>query len=434
MKAVLRILLPLLVIALGAVAMNVLVKAKPKPDKRTVEETGVPVVVQKAVSGSHPVVIHAHGSVVPAQQVVVQAEVTGRVVWQNPELVPGGRFDKGKLLVRLDARDYVLRAEQQSANVDRAELELKLEGSRKVIAEQEWQIIGEDQNATEEGRRLALREPQLQTAQTNLEAAKKAKAQAELAVDKTAINAPFNAMVQTETVDVGQLVGPQTPLATLVGTDAFWVQVSVPMEKLSSFDIPGMNAQKDAGSTVRVWQDLGSDHVEREGKVVRLLGDLDPVGRMARILVEISDPLGLESKDEGQPGKLPLLVGAYVQVELNGRGIHKAIELPRKALRGGDKVYLLGADSRLEIRDVQVIWSEDQSVLIGSGLRDGENVIVSRVASPVTGMLLKQVQAPKAQASQGAETQPNSSETQLPQTQSPQTGAPPNDRKAQTTQ
>ncbi len=399
-RKILRALLPVLALLVGAGILVLLVVTRPKPQKKAREERGALVEVEKVHSVRERLKVVVQGTVVPAEEISLQPEVAGRVVWQNAELIPGGRFKKGEVLLRIDPRDYHLAVRQQNANVDRAGLELKLERSRREIAKGEWKIIGEDQNSSEEGRALALRKPQLDVARTNLEAAKSARAQAALAVSKTVLKAPFNGFVKSESVDKGQLVSPQMPLATLVGTDAFWVQVALPVARLSVIAVPGLNAEDGKGAAVTVVQEIGGKRIERPGRVVRLLGDLDPVGRMARLLVEIDDPLGLKKKLKKPPAEgekpepeLPLLLGAFVEAAIEADTLTDVVELPRLALRDGDSVYVVDAEGRLAVRTVEVAWRREQTVLVSKGLAAGDEVIVSRLPSAVPGMLIRK--APK---------------------------------------
>ncbi|MEZ4227311.1 MAG: HlyD family efflux transporter periplasmic adaptor subunit [Polyangiaceae bacterium] len=393
-RKILRAIPPILALFVGVAIMGVMIKTRPQAEKKAREERGALVKTAKVHSIRERVRVVEGGIVIPAEQITAQPEAAGRVVWQHPELVPGGRFKKGDVLVRIDARDYRLALRQQSANVNRAQLELKLESARKEIAKEEWAIIGEDQRSSAEGKALALREPQLEAAQANLEAAQSARAQAKLAVSKTTLRAPFNGFVKAEAVDIGQLVTPQTPLATLVGTDEFWVQVSVPVDRLGVMDIPGWNAK--TGSKAIIAQEVAGQRVEREGKVVRLMGDLDPVGRMARVLVAIEDPFGLKmakakaSESAPEPaGELPLLLGAYVEVAIEARISDEVIEVPRLALHDGDSVYVFGKDGRLGVRTVKVAWRRADTVLVREGLTSGEEVVVSRLPSAVPGMRLR---------------------------------------------
>ena len=389
----LRIALPILVLGLGAAVFALLFKTKPEAEKQPRSDQGALVEVLEVRVAKQRVRVSAQGTVIPARQIVVQPEVTGRVVRQSSELVPGGRFKKGQTIVRIDARDYSLAAKQQNANVDRARLELELERSRQQIAKREWQIIGEDANATPEGRSIALRKPHVRVAEANVAAAKSARSTARLRLGRTRIVAPFNAMVTAEAVDVGQLVSPQTPLATLAGTDEFWVQISIPMDKVATLDVPGVGATAE-GSAAVIWQEVSGRRVERAGRVIRLLGDVDPVGRMARLLIEIDDPLGLSngagtaSKEEVPSKPIPILLGSYVQVEIEGDTLQEVIEVPRRALREGDRIYV-EKDGRLVIRDVSVVWRRPETVLVGRGLKSGDRVVLSRLATPVDGMALR---------------------------------------------
>lgn len=421
MRKIIRVALPILVLAAGIGAFKYMKSKKPSAGKVERKNYGTLVEVIEAKSGRQLVSFEAQGTVVPAQQILLAAEVGGRVQWMNDKLIPGGRFAKGEQLVRIDSRDYKLAMQQQFAQVDRASTELELEKSRKAIAEREWQILGQGKDA---GGGLALREPQLRTAEVALEAARSGLERAKLSVGKTNLAAPFNALVQTKNVDIGQLVGPAAPIAALVGTDAFWVQVSIPVERLTWIQVPGLGGATE-GSAAKVSQRVGGELIVREGRVVRLLGDLDPAGRMARVLVEIIDPLGLnQAADAANPPKLPLLLGSYVTVEIAGRELDNIVELPREALRDGDSIYVMTADNTLEYRDVEVIWRRPKSVLTTGGLADGTKVVVSPVPAPVEHMLLRTVDMPNGGAAPPAA--PQSPPAKPADSATPASGALPN--------
>ena len=103
---------------------------------------------------------------------------------------------------------------------------------------------------------------------------------------------------------------------------------------------------------------------------------------MARILVLIENPLG-------KKGDLPLLLGSFVDVATEALPIDDAIRIPRVALRNGRSVYVMNDQNTLEIRDVQIVWSEPDAVLVASGLRPNERVVTSRIPTPIPNMLLR---------------------------------------------
>ena len=188
-------------------------------------------------------------------------------------------------------------------------------------------------------------------------------------------------MVVTENVDLGQLISPQTMVARLVGTDEYRVQVSVPVASLRTIHA---RTEDEPGSPATIIQRVGQGNIERQGEVIRQLPDLDPGGAMARILVRIENPLG-------EKGELPLLLGSFVDVATEALPISNAIRVPRVALRNGRNVYVMNDRNLLEIRDVDIAWSEPDAVLVTGGLQPNERVVISRIATPIPNMLLRSV-------------------------------------------
>ena len=128
------------------------------------------------------------------------------------------------------------------------------------------------------------------------------------------------------------------------------------------------------GAKATVVHELGSGRVfKREGKVIRLLGDVNPSGRMARVLVVIYDPLGLENP---QYREHPLLLSTYVRVNLQGPTLHNVFVVPREAIRQKDNVWIKTADSELEIRKVNIVYRGKETVIVDQGLQEGEEIVV----------------------------------------------------------
>jgi RND family efflux transporter MFP subunit len=380
------------------------VKTRPEPAKEA-EEATLPVVeVVTVESGAQAVELQLSGQVQPSRQIVVMPEVGGRVVWQNEEIVPGGLIEAGDPIVRIDPRDYALAVKQQQAQLSSQQLSLEVEKGRGKVAEREWELFKKEREALglpvpEDGdETLALREPYLDSAKVGVRSAKSGLSRARLQLSKTIITAPFNAFVRTESVEKGQLVTPGMQLATLVGTDAFWVQVSVPIDKLAFVRLPRGD---EPGSKAKVFLETGNGRVEREGRVVRLLGDLDPVGRLARVLVEVKDPFLLEKgagtgtlelsdpESGDERSHLPLLLGSYVQVEIEGVELGDVQRIPRLALQENSKVYRLDDSDALTMETVEVVWGTQDYVVVRGPLKKGDRLVVTNLASPVNGMRVR---------------------------------------------
>ena len=382
MNKVIRALLPVLVVAAGAAVAMAFIKTAPKTPKAPAKVEATLVEVIEAEQRSESVDVEGQGSVVAARSVVVKAEVAGRVVWLSPNFVPGGRLKANDLLFKIDDRDYALAVEQQSSNLQRARFELAQEKGRVRVAEKEWKLLGESASTTPEGTALALREPQLKSVQAALASAESSLAIAKLNVQRTKVRAPFNAFVKDESLEVGQLVDRQGVLGTIVGTDEFWVEVSLPVSDLRWVQQPDSRGR--GGSAATIIQTLpDGTTMTRPGRLVRLAGDLDPKGRMARLIVSVSNPMDTKS------GELPLLLGAYVQVGIHGKTIDNVVVLPRRAVHTDDQVWVMGNDDKLEIRTAKIVFRGQEQVYVNGGIEAGERVITSRIATPVAGMALR---------------------------------------------
>lgn len=324
--------------------------------------------------------VTAEGPVVPARKVVIKPEVRGRIVRMHEALVPGGFIRAGEEVFGIDPSDYQLALNVEQHAYEEARFELELEKGRQVIAEREWRLLESDLAGSEVNRALVLREPHLRRTEAMIAKATNEIAKAKLNLSRTSVIAPFNAMVLDESVEQGQLVESGSAVCTLVGTDEYWVQAALPMDKLQWIRIPGPD---QPGPRARVWLDTGEASSNAwEGTAFRLLGDLEPTGLMARVLVRVPDPLGLESG----PGRLPLLVGSYAQVQIEAGELSGVLEISRAALREGNRIWVVNADKELRICETSIRWRRKDSVLIANCLLPGEQLIVSGLRTALPGM------------------------------------------------
>lgn len=370
-------LLGTLILVAGAAISWFLLRSAPVAETKEKKRAAKVVQTIEVRPKDHPVTVSAHGTVVPARRLIVRPEITGRIISQHPSLVPGGRIPAGEILFTIDDSDYRIALRDARTALEEAEAEIALEEGRQNVARREYEQLLLDLPEAEINKALVLREPFKRQAEASFERAAAAVAKAELDLSRTTVPCPFNALVIDESVETGQLADSGTPLATLVGADAFWVQTSVPLSDLTAIRLPAAE-QAGAKAEVRVSTANGTA-TTRTGVVTRLLGDLDEAGRLARVLVEVADPL---DPAEGQP----LLLGSYVRVEIDAGTISDALEIPRFALREGDRLWVVGPDNTLVIREPAILWRNEDSVLCSDVLESGESLIVSDLLAPLPGM------------------------------------------------
>jgi RND family efflux transporter MFP subunit len=378
-----RAALPLCVLAAGALVAIVLVKTSPKAERKPPARQARLVEVQPIRFESQRTVVYAMGTVQPAREVELRPRVSGEIVAVSEEFLPGGRFLKGQTVLQIDPTDYELAVRQRESDVADAHSDLALELGQQSVAKREYELLGE--KIAEEDRGLVLRQPQLEKVRAKVEAAEAALEQARLNLDRTHVRAPFNALVRTREVNVGMQVTTANTLATLIGTDEYWIEATLPVDQLRWVEIA--NGSTETGSQARVLNEAAwGPHQHRTGRVIRLLSDLEEEGRMARLLVAVRDPLGLEPGEEEQPR---LLLGDYVRIEIEGKELGTVAALDRRHIRGGDRVWIMNKEDRLEIRHVAIAYRGREYMFVTNGVHEGERLVTTDLPAPVEGMLLR---------------------------------------------
>lgn len=376
----LRYLGPLVVIAIGVFVAKTLIAARSAPPKRERPARVLPVETARAVTAEEGATLSAFGTVEPLRRLVLRPTVTGPVVSVHPNMIAGGLVAKGDVLVTIDPRDFELAVARAEAALVAAKADLDIERGNANVAAKEFELLESTLEVSDESKRLALREPFIERRVADVHTREAELRQAELDLERTKIVAPFDAVVLSESVEVGAILGQNAEAATLVDRSVFAIEVSVPQSRLRAIDMGGPPALVDIdGGTAR------------EASIERVLGEVDREGRMARLRVTIEDPLRSTSSTRpgGEEVRARALLGSYVEVELPLSSIPGAVAIPRTALREGDVVWLIDDESKLRFRDVEVALRRDADVLVTGGLEPGTTVITSLIAVPLPGMLVE---------------------------------------------
>ncbi|MDJ0783059.1 MAG: efflux RND transporter periplasmic adaptor subunit [Desulfosarcinaceae bacterium] len=378
-RVTVQLLLIVAVIGAGVAAAAYFKRTAPKTQRRPPAPLAPLVETQTLTRSPYTVAITAMGLVIPAEEMVLKSRVGGQVVRLHPEFTVGGLLKQGQALLQVDDSDYRLAVNQAESRVVDSDFALSLEKGRQAVARREWSLLNGKNSGVDAD--LALRKPHLQKAEADVAASQAALEQARLDLARTRVTAPFNAMVRSRHVAIGSQIGTQEALAELVGTDRFWVEVSVPIDRLDWIRIPRASSEK--GAAAQVFYAAGH---QVTATVVRLRGDLTAEGRMARVLLEVRDPLGLEPAHRNQA---PLLIGEFVRVQIQGRQLQDVVTLPRTALHDGNTVWLATPEDTLSIRTVTPVWRDADQVVVQEGLADGDRLITTALPAPVEGMPLQ---------------------------------------------
>jgi RND family efflux transporter MFP subunit len=382
-KRVVQLAISITFVALGVLGFWALTASKPEMERRK-PPVPVPMVRTMAVkTGPQKVYIQGEGTVGPLREINLVPQVGGKVVYASPSMVNGGVFRKDDLLLRIDPVDYQLAVTLARAKVKDAESRLQVAEEEAAAARDEWRLLYE--GSSKENSKpppLVAKEPQLAAAKAELEADEADLRKALLNLERTELKAPFNGRVGEENVDIGQYVSAGQSLGSLYSTEAAEIVVPLEGEALFWFDVPGFTSRDGRGAAALIKADVAGRELSWTGKVVRTEGKLDERTRMINVVVRVEQPYAK---------KPPLVFGLFVEVKIEGRMIPNGAVIPRAGLHQGDIVWIVGEDSRLQFRQVEVGRIQGDEVIITGGLEDGERLVITPLKAVTDGMTVRVV-------------------------------------------
>ncbi len=379
-----KTLLICVIVLLAAVAVLILIYSTEPTAQRTSasKQTAMLVDVTAVEFGTFRPTITAMGAVRPEQEISLRPRVSGEIIAISDSFTPGGFVNAGETLLQIDPADYEAGLLERQSELHQVSADLELELGRQDLAKDDYKDL--EGTISSEYKALVLREPQLKTAQARVEAAQAAVQRAQLDLDRTRIRAPFAAQVLTRDANVGSQVSPGETLGQLVGTDFYWVEAAVPVSNVRWIELPDSSESTGSAASVRnraAWP----EGTYRTARVHSLIGALESQTRLARVLLTIADPL---AHDEASADLPPLMVGSYVEVRIEGKPIENVVRLSRDFLRQNDTVWVK-AGGALEIRSVELAFLDKQYAYISEGLKAGDQVVTTNLASVFEGASLR---------------------------------------------
>ena len=253
-----------------------------------------------------------------ARKARVVSEVSSRVVWISPKFSNGGSIPARETMIRIDPRDFELRVEAARAAVKEAEASVWRQQAR---GEHDARVFARDYPGLELSERIR-RVPSLAMEQAELERAQVAqKKMAELKLQRTRISFPFDSRVLNASVELGEQVGPGTPLGTVYRTDALQVEAPIEVRDLNRLEpIIGRTAEVQAGAQTF------SATVDRVSSAVAARS------RLATVFLKFSESLPADS--------LPL-PGSFAQVAIQGPVAEGVYLLPESTEQNQGSVWVI---------------------------------------------------------------------------------------------
>jgi len=378
-----RIVLCLLVLAVGAAGFVALKKLKKPPPERPPAETALPVEVMTVQPGKYDVTLTGYGEISPRRVVTLSAEVRGRIIRGHDHLLPGLIVTRGELLFAIDAEEYQLAYDSAIALLHILDRDL-------AIARAEFDRVRKLYEKNRVGSLSAVEkaEAAVNAIRDRLEQVRRSRDEAKIQLDRCTLRAPFTGRVTEVMADAGEYVTPGTKLVTLV--DDRDLEIVVPLdsreasrwlqlEKTGDPNRKNWFARPVPVPCRIVWSD--DETVQARGRLDRIV-NMENTTRMVEVAVALPDR---------QDGDVPLVAGMFCRVAIPGRMVEKAYVVPRQAVTFDSRVYVVDGDMRLHSRKVHVVREEGPNAVITAGLSPGQRVITTRLVEPLENSLVRVV-------------------------------------------
>jgi RND family efflux transporter MFP subunit len=384
-KKLFKMALPVIVLIAGIGIVQVLVAAKPDPEKKEEAQRLVSLYVDEVSADEVTITVETQGEVRPKTEIDLISQVSGRIIMMSDQFHEGAEFDSDTTLLKIDDSDYRLAVVRAEARVAAAHTNLEEQLATQKMKEQQWATKGGNAEPTP----FALNVPQVQEARAQIRSAEAELEEARLNLARTEIKVPFHGRVRMKNTGLGQIVSAGTSLGRVFSVDTVEVRLPLTDTQLVELSLPmGFAAEPGAGPLVNFTANVGNQTFYWQGRIRRVNAAVDQDTRLIYATAEVEDPYG-----KAAVGGMPMAVGLFVSAEIAGTNRRSVYVMPRQALRNKDKVYVINDESKLEIRTVDVLSTSEEQVYVTSGVAAGEQVVTSTIPAAVDGMRVEAIKS-----------------------------------------
>jgi membrane fusion protein (multidrug efflux system) len=328
---------------------------------------------------------------VGSREVEVRARVGGIVLKRRYQ--EGSRVMQGQPMFLIDPEP--VRARLSSARAEVAVAKARLDEARR---NRDRVLPLFEKNAVSQSRRDEAVSG-FEVAQANVLSAESQQRMAQLDLEYTDVRAPIAGLASREVLSEGSLVSTdqQSSLLTkIVQVDPLYIEFSVPEAEaalLRNGLAPANPSARPPG--VKLILEDGSEYPQ-----AAQLTFVDNAVEWTSGTVRVRAVL--PNKDA------QLIPGQFIRARVEGVLLSNVVSIPRKALMAGPQgafVWLVGADSKAQMRPVQVGRSFGNNVIVTDGLQAGDRYIVEGVLKVMQpGTLVSAVTAEEAARKPQAQT------------------------------
>jgi multidrug efflux pump subunit AcrA (membrane-fusion protein) len=425
-RTALKILLPILVLAVGIGAFRVLKSTKPEQTPPAVQERIWRVEVERAVPERLAPELTLYGRVETPDLLRATASAAAWVT--EVAVSDGDRVSAGDVLVRLDERDFLPRIAQIEAQIAELEAEISSERNRnqtdRLALEQEKRMLQLARDAVTRQERL---KSQQVGAEQALDEAEQAAVQQALAVtnreqsiadhptriralearlasnkarldeltleyERATVRAPYDGVITGVDVTEGDQVAKGAILARMFALDSLQVRARIP----APYQAELVTALLEEG----------------ELPAAAHIGDIELALTLERIAGE-AGPSGVDGLFRVANDPAALRLGQMLMLRLERPARDDVVAVPFRAVYGGGRIYKL-EDGRMVGVDVETLGErrgdgdgEERLLVRSPQIQRGDLIVTTHMPNAIDGLRVETLDEGRVAKAPGSGPSPN---------------------------
>jgi RND family efflux transporter MFP subunit len=395
----------------GYFFMNRMIEAKEVPSKRPPFKTVYTVDTVVAKSGNYQPSMVVYGEVQAAKTVDLRSLVGGQIVNVSPNLLVGGRVEKGEVLFEVDkfnfetamsgakstvietrarvsenealiaveeARINSLREQLKLAQSDLKRIkQLKNRGSatERAVEEREL-IVSQRAQALEQSQlNLIVQKSRVEQLKAVLARAERGVVEAERNLQDTSLLAPMTGVIRENNAAVGRLISVNDMVVSMYRDDKLDVRFTLTDQRFGRIQ---SDKQGVIGREVEIIWVVGGEEFRYRATIERISAQITSDRGGVEVIASITDNIENNA----------LRPGAFVEVIVPDKSFEGNYRIPETALYNNDTVYV-SIDGELAARNVKVLARDGDAIIVDGAIKDGDIILVTRIAEISEGLKVR---------------------------------------------
>ncbi len=364
-KNLIIVLVALVILTVGFAGMSLLSNLREESPKKDPELREIVVSAEAVALGEVAAEIVAYGRLKSAQPVVINSEVNGTLQLGDVSFRPGQRFQRGQLLIKVDTRQIKLEISTAKSELLKAMAsvlpDIKVDFPDAYDVWQDYFNLCSFDRPVPPLPEAVNNSIKLYLARFNVYNIYFSIRDLEIRHEKHFIRAPFDGAIIGADLRPGSNVRSGTHIGEIISLEELEMVVPLTVE-----DVQWIEMDQPVLLTSAELRGEWHGRIRRIGKTI----DQQTQTVQVYILVDDADQL---------------YDGIFLKASIPGLTVASAVRFPRRALYRQKYVYLI-EDGVLAFRQVEVVRSETDSIIVSGGLADGDMLVIDVLQGVSPGM------------------------------------------------